>query len=247
MIQSEGFNAVKKVDPNIVLKKKDGKEQEIQEGWVGHVIPFDLVQEKLLTKEYDVLREKNNRLSEIPSQYEEIIDSLTEEEKESELLNDTNDAFVSKEVTKKLKELRKGDLTEETKELINKLEKYEKIAKEEKELKKQIKEEEKALHMLTKDTIENLSDEMTYLLLDEKWINNLMDKINNLPNNVINNLVSKIQELNKKYETTYFALENEINKTEHELASMIDDLVGNDFDMKGLSEFKSLLLGDDYE
>lgn len=247
MIQSEGFNAVKKVDPNIVLKKKDGKEQEIQEGWIGHVIPFDLVQEKLLTKEYDALREKNNRLSEIPSQYEEIIDSLTEEEKESELLNDTNDAFVSKEVTKKLKELRKGDLTEETKELLIKLEKYEKIAKEEKELKKQIKEEEKALHMLTKDTIENLSDEMAYLLLDEKWINNLMDKINNLPDNVINNLVSKIQELNKKYETTYFALESEINKTEHELASMIDDLVGNDFDMKGLSEFKSLLLGDDYE
>lgn len=33
IIQSEGFEATKKVDPNLVIKKKDGKEQEVQEGW----------------------------------------------------------------------------------------------------------------------------------------------------------------------------------------------------------------------
>lgn len=71
-----------------------------------------------------------------------------------------------------------------------------------------------------------------------------MGSIYKLPDTVINGLVSKIQELQSKYETTYFDVETEIKETEHLLASMIDDLVGNEFDMKGLSEFQSLLKGE---
>lgn len=244
IIQSEGFSATKKVDPNLIIKKKDGKEQEVQDGYIGHVIPFDLVQSEILFNQYTSLKEKENRLSEIPSLYEEIIDSLTEEEKETEILNDNNDAFVGKEVTKKLKELKKEAKTEEVKEFISKLESYEQLAKEEKELKKQIKQETAELHMLTKETIESLSDEMVYELLDKKWIGNLIESINNLPDTIINNLVAKIQVLQAKYATTYFEVESEIKKTEKILSSMIDDLEGNEFDMKGLSEFKSLLMGE---
>ena len=242
MIQSEGFAATKKVDPNLIVKKKGGKEQEVQDGWIGHVIPFELVQREILSEQYSTLKDKENRLSEIPSLYEEIIDSLTEEEKESEVLNDNNDAFVAKEVTKKLKELRKEVPTEEVKEFIGKLAKFENLSQEEKELKKEIKKETAELHMLTKETIENLSDEMVYELLDKKWIGNLIESINKLPDTIINNLVSKIQALQSKYATTYFEVESEIKETERLLSSMIDDLEGNEFDMKGLSEFKSLLM-----
>lgn len=247
IIQSEGFEATKKVDPNLIIKKKDGKEQEIQDGWIGHIIPFDLVQKELLSEQYTSLKEKENRLSEIPSLYEEIIDSLTEEEKESEILNDNNDAFVGKEVTKKLKELKKEIPTEEVKEFISKLTRYDQLALEEKELKKQIKQETAELHMLTKETIETLSDEMVLELLDKKWIDNFIESINQLPDTIVNNLVSKIQALQSKYATTYFEVEAEIKKTERKLSSMIDELEGNEFDMKGLSELKSLLMGESYE
>lgn len=244
MIQSEGFSATKKVDPNLIVKKKDGKEQEVQDGWIGHVIPFELVQREILSEQYSTLKNKENRLSEIPSLYEEIINSLTEEEKESEVLNDNNDAFVAKEVTKKLKELRKEVPTEEVKEFISKLAKFEELSQEEKELKKEIKKETAELHMLTKETIENLSDETVYELLDKKWIGNLIESISKLPDTIVNNLVSKIQALQSKYATTYFEVETEIKETERLLSSMIDDLEGNEFDMKGLSEFKSLLKGE---
>ncbi|MCI9032999.1 MAG: type I restriction-modification system subunit M [Lachnospiraceae bacterium] len=247
IIQSEGFEATKKVDPNLIIKKKDGKEQEIQDGWIGHIIPFDLVQKELLSEQYTSLKEKENRLSEIPSLYEEIIDSLTEEEKESEILNDNNDAFVGKEVTKKLKELQKEVPTEEVKEFISKLTRYDQLALEEKELKKQIKQETAELHMLTKETIETLSDEMVLELLDKKWIGNFIESINQLPDTIVNNLVSKIQALQSKYATTYFEVEEEIKETERKLSSMIDELEGNEFDMKGLSELKSLLMGESYE
>ena len=244
IIQTEGFAATKKVDPNLVTKKKDGKEQEIQDGWVGRVIPFELVQKELLSDRYKELREKEARLAEIPSLYEEIIEDLTEEEKDGQVLNDNNDAFIPKEVTKKLKELKKEAPTEEVKSFIDKLDRYERLSKEEKDLKKEIKNETAKLHMLTKETIENLTDSMVCELLDKKWIGNLLESINKLPDTIVDNLVSKIQALESKYKTTYFELEKEIKETEMKLASMIDELEGNEYDMKGLSEFKALLLGE---
>lgn len=244
IIQTEGFAATKKVDPNLVTKKKDGKEQEIQDGWVGRVIPFELVQKELLSDRYKELREKEARLAEIPSLYEEIIEDMTEEEKDGQVLNDNNDAFVAKEVTKKLKELKKEAPTEEVKSFIDKLDRYERLSKEEKDLKKEIKSETAKLHMLTKETIENLTDSMVCELLDKKWIGNLLESINKLPDTIVDNLVSKIQALVSKYKTTYFELEKEIKGTEKKLASMIDELEGNEYDMKGLSEFKALLLGE---
>lgn len=244
IIQTEGFAATKKVDPNLVTKKKDGKEQEIQDGWIGRVIPFELVQKELLSDRYKELREKEARLAEIPSLYEEIIEDMTEEEKDGQVLNDNNDAFIPKEVTKKLKELKKEAPTEEVKSFIDKLDRYERLSKEEKDLKKEIKSETAKLHMLTKETIENLTDSMVCELLDKKWIGNLLESINKLPDTIVDNLVSKIQALVSKYKTTYFELEKEIKETEIKLASMIDELEGNEYDMKGLSEFKALLLGE---
>ena len=39
-------------------------------------------------------------------------------------------------------------------------------------------------------------------------------------------------------------MEDEIKNVENELANMIDELTGDEFDMKGLSELKSLLSGE---
>ena len=80
IIQTEGFGATKIVDPNMVLKKKDGKDVEVQDGWKGRIMPFELVQEAYLKEELQSLQKKENRLLEITSEYEEIIDSFSEEE-----------------------------------------------------------------------------------------------------------------------------------------------------------------------
>ena len=108
-MQTEGFSAIKKVDPNLVIKKQKGKDQEVQEGWVGHLLPFNLVQTTLLSKETNGLHDLENRLAELPSQYEAILDEMSEEDKEScnDVLSEEGDAFVPKEVSKKIKELKK--------------------------------------------------------------------------------------------------------------------------------------------
>lgn len=244
IIQTEGFEATKKVDPNMVIKKKDGKEQEVQEGWIGHIIPFELVQKTLLAGEYDALKAKETRLTEIPSEYEEIIDSMTEEEKDTDVLNDSNNAFISKEVTKKRKELSSEIPTEEILAFKEKLTRVETLFKEEKELKAKIKKETAELHSLTKETIEKLTDEQVSMFLEKKWIESLVVNLNKLPNRIIDDLVDKIQKLQSKYKTTYYEVEEQIKETESILCSMIDELDGNEFDRKGLSEFKKLLMGD---
>ena len=246
IIQTEGFEAAKKVDPNIVIKKKDGKEQEVQEGWIGHIIPFELVQTTLLSEDHKALKDKETRLAEIPSEYEEILESMTEDEKQSceEQLNEDNTAFVTKDIAKKIKALKSEPKSAETQELIIKLLQVEALSKEEKELKSQIKTETAALHAKTKTTIEELSDEQVKKLLEIKWIKSLVDNLYSIPDTIVSGLVAKIKSLAEKYNTTYFDIEAEISETEKELCSLIDELCGNEFDMKGLSEFKSLLLGE---
>lgn len=244
MLQTEGFAATKKVDPNLVIKKKDGKDQEVQEGWVGHIIPFNLVQATLLSTETDELHGLESRLAEIPSEYESILDEMTEEDKEScnDVLTEEGDAFVPKEVSKKIKELKK-DRSPESVALRILLEKVESLVKSEKEIKAEIKAKSAALQAKTKDTIESLSDEQALDLLEKKWIAPLIESIHKLPDTVIDSLVSKIQALQNKYATTFFEVEQQISETEATLSGMIDDLEGNEYDMLGLNELKKLLGG----
>ena len=105
MMQTEGFAATKQVDPNMVIKKKDGKDVEVQDGWKGHILPFELVQQTYLSEDLHALESQETKLTEVISQIEEIIESFTEEEKDSPILNDKNDGFVKSEITKALKEI----------------------------------------------------------------------------------------------------------------------------------------------
>ena len=118
------------------------------------------------------------------------------------------------------------------------------LSAQEKTLKASIKSGSAALEAHTKEVIEGLSDEQTLALLEEKWIAPLAAELSKLPDGIVDSLVSKIQALQNKYATTFFDVEDEIHKTERQLAQMLDDLDGNEYDLKGLSEFKSLLMGE---
>ena len=213
IIQTEGFEATKVVDPNMVVKKKGNAEQEVQEGWKGHIIPFDLIQDTILLEDTLALKEKENKLSKITSAYEEILDSLSEEEKEGDFIN--GDSWVFAEVKKALKS---DNIELETKE---KLQAIQKLNSEEKSLKSEIKRESALLEEKTKDTIENLTDEQVIELLKDKWINPLIQNLVQLPESVIFDLVAEIEVLAKKYETTFADVEAQIEETENSLSAMI--------------------------
>ena len=242
MIQTEGKEAIIKVDPNMVTKKKDGKESEVQDGFVGHIIPFELVKQTYLKEYLEQINDIENQLSGIQSKYEEFIEAIPEDEKSGEFLSEDNTAFVPKEVAKVTKQYSKGKKPEEgsvdeilvqVNVLINK----------EKELKKQVKELNIELDKKAIAKIENLTEEEQVELLKLKWIAPILVGIENIPGTVISSLTSKVTKLSKKYEETMVDLSDKIESSEKELCAMLDDLTGDEFDIEGLQEFKKLLGG----
>ena len=214
LLQAEGMQAVKQVDPNMVIKKKDGKDHEVQEGWKGHILPFELVQQVCLSDQVNALKEKQDQLAEIPSSYEELLDGLSEDDKEiiSDALNDNNDGFVFKNIKSMIKTLKADGAAEA--QLIEVLQSADRLNTREKKLKSEIKQESEALHLATKDTIEHLADAEIRALLHDKWIQPVEDGILTLSTDMLNTFIKKIEELSKKYAVTMSDLEAEIQETE---------------------------------
>ena len=237
MLQTEGFDAVRRVDPNMILKKKDNKVVEVQDGYIGHVLPFELVQSVYLSAEAAALLEHESRLTEIAAEYDELLDSLDEEAKGGDFVNEDKTAFVAAEVKKALK------AKELDTAVLDVLRKFDRLNTEEKALKSAIKKESAALHMQTKETIEGLTDEQAREMLRKKWIEKLTELLHSLPDKLINTLAARVQALSEKYAVTFASVEDEIRQTEQELSAMIDDLTGSDFDMQGLKELQALLGG----
>lgn len=88
----------------MVTKKVKGKKAIVQDGYVGHILPFDLVQKNVLQEDFEIITDLENNLISISDELTSIIDTLTEEEKSLSILNDANDAFVVAEVNRFLKE-----------------------------------------------------------------------------------------------------------------------------------------------
>ena len=303
MMQTEGFTATKLVDANMVIKKKNGKDTEVQDGWKGHILPFDLVQQTHLSDDLQALANQETTLVEVTSQIEEIIESFTEEEKDSPILNDKNDAFVKIELTKAIKEIYADVDSAEIRTLnqylalldnkAKKPEKLEFIVKhpqiqwhnieaskdgtfakakinayqqtlkavfefdpktyegkivkadhlfaEQTVLKAGIKVKAAALHLKTKTTIEGLTEEQVNNLLNLKWIAPLCSELTAMPSVVIKQLTTKVQSLADKYAATYSQVANDITTTEQQLAEMMGELTGNEFDQQGLAELTNLL------
>lgn len=243
MIQTEGFDATKKVEPKMIIKRN----VEVQDGYIGHILPFELVQENLLVDDLLVLKEKESRIAEISAEYEELLASMSEEEKSSDAINEDGSGFVNAQVTKQAKqyatEMKKGVAYGED-SFEGKIMKCAGLITEEKLLKKQVKEETDLLHIKTKDTIEQLDDEQVKELLRIKWISKLVSSLKSMPGAVVDGLILKITDMANKYSETLDDIEKDIVATEKKLCTLLDDLRGNDFDMKGLSEFKSLLMGE---
>ncbi len=243
LIQKEGLECTRIVDPNIVIKKKDGKDTEVQEGWKGHIIPFEVVQNSILPEMVKDLSEERARLEKTEARRTEILDSLTEDEKEElgSCLNDDNTDFVNAEIKKVTKEIRKSkDVAED--DSVNTIilqvdETIEKI----KDYKKTIKTAELNLVNATIKTTEELTDEQIKELLLQHWVKPIVDEVELLDDKLISELIEKIEYLSNKYQDTLIDISESIAESERELASKLAELTGSEFDMKGVEEFKKLL------
>ena len=246
ILQTEGFDATKKVDPNMVVKKKQGKDVEVQDGWVGRVLPFSLVQDTFLTEEVSSLEKSEERLSAITAEITEIFEGLSDEDKDAAGDTVGEDSFVSSKISAALKQLKDEDPSSASDEesILFRLTRVAALFNEEKVLKKTIKDVHIELERKTKEMIESLTDEQVCTLLDEKWIKPLVHRFEKLPDRVVNQLNDLVKALGEKYLTTYSDIDSQIQEAEASLAAMLGELTGNEFDLAGLNELRSLLGGE---
>lgn len=248
MIQTEGFGAVHQVDPNMVMKKKKGADVEVQEGWLGHVLPFELVQRELLADELAEVDAMDKRLAAIGPEVSELFDSLSEDDKQDagEAVNEDGDAFVAAKLKASAKQLRRdlGPQANDPESLPCRLEAAARLFDEEKDLKKRAKEVREALDTKTKATIEGLTDEQALAMLNAKWVKPLVAEFHMLPDAVIDGLAEKVQALRDKYSETYADIDAQIQQAESELVGMLGQLTGNEYDMAGINELAKLLGGE---
>ncbi|MEY8314957.1 type I restriction-modification system subunit M [Adlercreutzia muris] len=223
MLQTEGFDAARRVDPLMVLKKKGGKDVEVQDGWKGHVLPFGLVQEALLSDELSALRTVQDELIRVSGECDSLKEELPPED-------DGDGEEASCDLTDEEIEERQQLLAEATKR--------------QKSLKKAVKERTEALEDATRTLVESLTDEQVYELLERKWVDPLMDELMGLPQQSIDRLLKKIEALQEKYQDTYADIAGQISDAERELNEMLGQLVGDEFDMLGIAELRKLLGGE---
>ena len=261
MIQTEGKQAIKQVDPFMVLKKdsKTKKEAEVQDGWVGHILPFELVQAVKLPQELANLKAKESRLTEIAAEMQSILENLSEEEKACPAVNEEGDGFINAEIPKALQQelesdgvaiAKKADLTKAIDKHIfaeeslgAKLQAAYKLLAEEKTLKAELKTQSAELHSKTKAAIEALDDAEALDLLRQKWFVPLNAAMCRLPENMLAQFSQKLTALCDKYADTYQHISERKQESAAALAQMMDELTGSEFDLQGIAAWQAILKG----
>ena len=261
MIQTEGKQAIKQVDPFMVLKKdsKTKKEAEVQDGWVGHILPFELVQAVKLPQELANLKAKESRLTEIAAEMQSILENLSEEEKACPAVNEEGDGFINAEIPKALQQelesdgvaiAKKADLTKAIDKHIfaeeslgAKLQAAYKLLAEEKTLKAELKTQSAELHSKTKAAIEALDDAEALDLLRQKWFVPLNAAMCRLPENMLAQFSQKLTALCDKYADTYQHISERKQESAAALAQMMDELTGSEFDLQGIAAWQTILKG----
>lgn len=216
-------------EPNMITKGTGKKKREEQDGWVGSVVPNDLIMKHLYSVELEELESKKSRVQEIDAELLELVESAKVEDTdentalyESIKKNDDDepqDTFENKTVKAELKKASKGTIEYDL------LKKVEKLMSEKSTLNKEIKAEDKVLQELIYERITNLTDAEIDHLVYEKWFGSTVNTIVNLVTIPLKAELSTLEMLVKRYANTFSEIDTENRNLEKQFESLLSELV----------------------
>ena len=232
IIQTEGFAACNVVEAKTkMVKDKNGVEQEVEDGLKGRIIPFELVQKTLFQKELDAISALQGRIEAIDGELDAVRDELLGMEDTDKYFDAEKDnALMKKEISADAKP--KSDVEDDVKEQLKAIVAlWDEQTKAKKDVKKMLDDLEKA----TIKTIEGLDMRGINQFLELKWIVPITSAIEALQDAIVSKLADAITGLNEKYAVTYNDIEQGIDESEQNLATLIGQLTGDEFAISGLS------------
>ena len=247
IIQTEGFDAARIIEPHMVVKKKDGEDIEEQDGWQGRILPFELVQKKKLPAEYQALQTAIETAATKEAELEDIKQIFNEDDLQPDFYDDEKQAFITKGVNARVKAIRKElrGAAPEPESLEETLLAFYDKGEELKAAKKQVRTLAADLLTKTMATITALSDDDVKSLLHEKWIKPLCDQLATVPVTLLADFTASVKRLDKKYARTLQKIEQEKAEVESVLSALLGNLTGNEYDMAAFKQLKQMIGGRD--
>lgn len=244
ILQTEGWDAMRVIDPVMEWKTKNKKKVEVQTGWEGRVATFEIVRDLYLPGLRDQVDDLTDERDSVDAELTALIEGLSEEDKTdlAGVLNAKEDGFLKGDLNKAVKALPKGQqwpegsveaIQIEAKRLLDRLT----------QVKSQIKKAGEELETETHETVENLTDDQVVEVLSTKWVEALILQLGLLPTLALRGLAEQVQRLQDKYSTPLAELDTQIATTEHNLLSALDGLTGSDTDMQAVEALKQMLGG----
>ncbi|MBS4193221.1 type I restriction-modification system subunit M [Bacillus sp. FJAT-49705] len=221
---SDFYTAGRTREPNMVTKGTGDKKREEQDGWVGSIVPNELIAKLLYSDELEEIESKNIRIQEIENELSDLVESAKVEDSDEanalgEMLNEAGEAFENKSVKAELKKVSKGTVE------YNLLKKVEKLFADKSALSKAVKADEKALKEAVQERILTLTNEEIDNLMYEKWFGSTVDAMVYLIELPLKTELSTLQMLHNRYADTLSAIDEESSGLESAFKALMSELV----------------------
>ena len=229
-ILEKGFyEGAKLTKPNMVKKTKNKKTYMVQEGWIGEVIPNELLSKTLFSAEREHLHSIKSQLDMNIDALNEAIDKALEEGTfeydvlyeclEKEATGEAKRKFVKKNITNELKNYEKNSeeyvLLKETEALLE----------QKSSIDKTYKEAEAELNNLVSNKFSHLTNAEIEHLVYCKWFDGVEEAFTKILKHSIQSEIDVIAMLRERYEDTLQDMDEEIARLEESLETLLQDLV----------------------
>ncbi|WP_285007736.1 type I restriction-modification system subunit M [Lactococcus formosensis] len=216
-------------EPNMVIKGSGKNKRQVQDGWVGTLVPNHLIAKHLFASEQEEIEGLKNKAQEIESQLSELVEAAkVEDSEEYEALyealkkneeGEPQDSFDSKALKAELKKATKDTTA------FDFLKQVEKLLAEKSDTNKAIKTKEKQLKEAVEAKIEQLTDEEIDKLVYEKWFGNTVNALVALVEQPLRSELATIALLEKRYAQTLNDLDAQVSELEKAFEAMAAELV----------------------
>src|SRR5699024_4215720 len=211
-------------EPNIVTKGTGKNKREEQDGWVGTLVPTELIRKELYADESSMIEEVEVALNEVESALDELVEAAQVEDSDEneilgESLNTSKNSFIVGSIRKEIKNYEED--TEEyqlVQRVLDLLSKRTKVSRTRRE-KTQVLDEK------VQNRILELTDQEIDQLVYKKWFGDLVENMTRLIEVPLKEELDTLKELNERYKDTLDDLEVKYKELEASFKEMADQLV----------------------
>ncbi len=216
-------------EPNMVTKGSGNNKREEQDGWVGALIPNELIVRHFYGTKLEEIEQLKQDASAAEAELDELVEAAkVEGSEENEVLfecltknkeDEPGNSFVGKSVKAELKEY------EPQSDEYKMLENVDTLMASRLRLNREIKGKESELDQLVQDRILTLTHDEIDTIVYKKWFGHLDAEMAELIEKPVKKELDTLKLLDDRYKDTLDDLDEEFGALESELESLLAELV----------------------